>query len=310
MRILIAEDDTVSRLLIEAKVAQLGHDFVSAADGEEAWQLFQENSIDVVISDRSMPGMNGLELCRRVRSWPDSNKYIYFIFVTSSGDRNRVLDANEAGADDYLVKPLDTDQLATRLVVAERITKLHERLASQQSQLELLNRRLFDQARTDPLTGLHNRLKLREDLDLLEERAARDAGPLCALMFDIDNFKSYNDTYGHFAGDEILTRVADMLLKNLRQDDHKYRFGGEEFLVILERTPLQEGCRAAELCRNAIQNLQIPHEASAQTIVTISAGVAQWAQTDETVNAWLKNADAALYQAKSLGRNRVYPAVG
>ena len=310
MRILIAEDDTVSRLIIEAKVAQLGHDFVSAANGEEAWQVFQQDSVGVVISDRSMPGMNGLELCRRVRSWPGSNKYIYFIFVTSSSDKNRVLDANEAGADDYLVKPLDTVQLATRLVVAERITRLHERLASQQSQLEVLNRQLFDQARMDPLTGLHNRLKLREDLDLLAQRNVNDAGLLCALMFDVDNFKSYNDTYGHFAGDEILTRVADILLKNLRQDDRKYRFGGEEFLVILEGTPLREGCRAAELCRNAIQNLQIPHAASAQTIVTISAGGAQWAQTDETVNAWLKNADAALYQAKSLGRNRVYPAVG
>ena len=308
MRILIAEDDTVSRLIIEAKVAQLGHDFVSAANGEEAWRIFQEDSVDVVISDRSMPGMNGLELCRRVRSWPGSNKYIYFIFVTSSGDRNRVLDANEAGADDYLVKPLDTDQLATRLVVAERITRLHERLALQQSQLEFLNRQLFDQARMDPLTGLHNRRKLREDLDLLTKRDENDAGPHCALMFDVDNVKSYNDTYGHFAGDKILTRMADMLLKNLREDDRKYRFGGEEFLVILERTPLQEGCRAAELCRNAIQNLQIPHEASAQTIVTISAGVAQWAQTDETVSAWLKNADTALYQAKSLGRNRVYPS--
>jgi two-component system, cell cycle response regulator len=310
MQILIAEDDTVSRLIIEAKVAQLGHDFVSAANGEEAWRLFQENNIDVVISDRSMPGMNGLELCRRVRSWPDSNKYIYFIFVTSSGDKNRVLDANEAGADDYLVKPLDTDQLATRLVVAERITKLHEKLAWQQSQLELLNRQLFDQARMDPLTGLHNRLKLREDLELLTKQDMNDAGPLCALMFDVDNFKSYNDTYGHFAGDEILTRVADMLLKNLRPNDRKYRFGGEEFLVILERTPLQQSCQIAELCRNAIQTLQIPHAASAQTIVTMSAGVAQWAQTDETINAWLKNADAALYQAKSLGRNRVYPAAG
>src|ERR1700722_17214646 len=145
MRILIAEDDTVSRLIIEAKVAQLGHDFVSAANGEEAWRGFQEDSGDVVISDRSRPGMNGLGLGRGVRSWPGSNKYIYFIFVTSSGDRNRVLDANEAGADDYLVKPLDTDQLATRLVVADRISRLHERLATQQAQLELLNHRLFDQ---------------------------------------------------------------------------------------------------------------------------------------------------------------------
>jgi diguanylate cyclase (GGDEF)-like protein len=312
MRILIAEDDAASRMIIEAMVTQLGHDFVSTTNGDDAWKAFQDADVDVVISDRSMPGIDGLELCRRVRSRPDDNKYTYFVFVTSSGDKRRVLDANEAGADDYLVKPLDTDQLATRLVVAERITRLHERLATQQSQLELLNRRLFDQARTDPLTGLHNRLKLREDLDLLSAqdnsgKGNSRSGPYCALMFDIDNFKSYNDTYGHFAGDNILTRVASVLLKNLRHNDRGYRFGGEEFLMILETTSLLQGCLAAQLCRNAIQNLKIPHEASARNIVTISVGVAQWQQGDETVNAWLKETDIALYHAKSLGRNRVYP---
>ena len=309
MRILIAEDDTVSRMIIEAKIAQLGHDFLSTTNGEDAWRAFQAGNIDVVISDRSMPGMDGLELCRRVRSWTGSNKYTYFIFVTSSGDKRRVLDANEAGADDYLVKPLDTDQLATRLVVAERITQLHERLAAQQSQLERLNRQLFDQARTDPLTGLHNRLKLREDLDLLVARTRLKPEPCCALMLDIDHFKSYNDTYGHFAGDRILTSVAGVLLNNLRQDGHKYRFGGEEFLVILERTALREGCIAAEHCRSAIENLKIPHIADAQSFMTISVGVAQWSQGDETVTAWLKEADAALYHAKSLGRNQVYSAL-
>lgn len=306
MRILIAEDDAVSRLIIEAKVADLGHEFVSTTDGEEAWRVFQEGGVDVVISDRSMPNVDGLELCRRVRSWPGGNRYIYFIFVTASSDRRRIHDANDAGADDYLLKPLDTDQLATRLVVAERIASLHERLAAQQSKLERLNRRLFDQARIDPLTGLYNRLKLREDLDLLA--ACTAPAPLCALMIDIDNFKSYNDTYGHFAGDEILTRVADALTKNLRQGDRRYRFGGEEFLVILERTSLPQGCVAAELCRNAVEKLKIPHAAGIQSFVTVSIGVATWRQRDETINAWLKEADAALYEAKSLGRNRVHPA--
>jgi two-component system, cell cycle response regulator len=306
MRILIAEDDATSRLIIETMVKQLGHEYVSTANGEQAWQLYQCSDIDVVISDRSMPGMNGLEFCRRVRARP-GDKYTYFIFVTSFGDKRRVTDANEAGADDYLVKPVDTDQLATRLVVAERITRLHERLASQQSQLQLLNRRLYDQARTDALTRLFNRLKLREDLDLLAGQDSQHAAQCCALMFDIDHFKAYNDTYGHFAGDQILTGVASILQHNLRQTDRGYRFGGEEFLLILEKTALQQACLTAELCRKAVQNLKIPHTASPGNIVTISAGVAQWLQGEETVNAWLKKADSALYQAKNLGRNRVYP---
>ena len=309
MRILIADDDTASRMIVEAMLEQLGHDVVSTTNGQEAWEAFQKADVDVIISDCSMPVMDGLELCRRVRSRPNNDRYTYFIFVTSFGDKHLVLGANEAGADDYLIKPLDTDQLATRLVVAERISRLHERLAAQRSQLELLNLRLFDQARIDPLTRLHNRLKLREDLDELAARATGHFGPYCALMFDVDHFKAYNDTYGHFAGDKVLTNVARVLLRNCRQSDHGYRFGGEEFLLILEGTSLQEGCLVAELCRNAILALKIPHEAGVGHMVTISIGVTEWQQGAETVNAWLKEADSALYRAKSLGRNRVYPEV-
>ena len=308
MRILIAEDDAASRMIVEAMLEQLGYEFVSTSNGQEAWEVFQKTDVDVVISDCSMPVMSGIELCRRVRSRSnDDRKYTYFIFVTSFGDKPLVLDANEAGADDYLVKPLDTEQLATRLVVAERISRLHERLAAQRAQLELLNLRLFDQARMDPLTRLYNRLKLREDLDELSARAAGTFGPYCALMFDIDYFKTYNDTYGHFAGDKVLTTVARVLLRNCRQSDRGYRFGGEEFLLILEGASLHEGCLVAETCRDAIQALQIPHEAGDGGRVTISVGGAQWQQGKDSVNAWLKEADSALYRAKSLGRNRVYP---
>jgi two-component system, cell cycle response regulator len=306
MRILIAEDDAASRMIVEATVAQLGYDFVSTTDGEAAWQAFPSADVDVVISDRSMPGMDGLELCRRIRSTPRA-KYTYFIFVTSSGDVRRAMDANEAGADDYLIKPLDPNQLAIRLVVAERITRLYGRLADQQSELELLNRRLFDQARVDPLTQLGSRLKLREDLDLLRARTDRGPGSYCAIMCDVDHFKSYNDTYGHLAGDTVLESVSGTLTRALRQSDHGYRFGGEEFLLILEETSFRSGCGSAERYRRAIEDLNIPNKASAKKIVTVSLGVALWRQADETVNAWLKEADTALYRAKHLGRNRVHP---
>jgi two-component system, cell cycle response regulator len=306
MRILIAEDDAVSRMIVEAAVAQLGYDFVSTTDGEAAWEAFPSADVDVVISDRSMPGMDGLELCRRIRSTSRA-KYTYFIFVTSSGDMRRAMDANEAGADDYLIKPLDPDQLAIRLVVAERITRLYGRLAAQQSELELLNRRLFDQARVDPLTQLGTRLKLREDLDLLSARADGCSVSYCALMCDVDHFKLYNDTYGHLAGDKVLESVSDILIRGLRPGDRGYRFGGEEFLLILEATSFQSGWQSAERYRSAIEDLNIPHKASVKKIVTVSLGVALWRQEDETVNAWLREADTALYRAKHLGRNRVHP---
>lgn len=306
MRILIAEDDAMSRMIVEAAVERLGHEFMSAPDGETAWQLFTNSAVDVVISDRSMPGMEGLELCRRVRARPGA-KYTYFIFLTASGDKRRIKDANEAGADDYLVKPLNLDELALRLVVAERITRLYAQLAAQQSELELLNQRLFDQARVDPLTRLGNRLKLREDLDLLSAQAGGRPGSYCALMCDVDHFKSYNDIYGHLAGDKVLESVASTLLSGLREGEHGYRFGGEEFLLILRSSSLQSGWLIAERHRRAVETLNVPHEASAAKIVTLSIGVALWRQGSETVNAWLKEADKALYRAKSLGRNRIYP---
>jgi diguanylate cyclase (GGDEF)-like protein len=237
---------------------------------------------------------------------PD-DKYTYFIFVTSSGDKRRIEDANEAGADDYLVKPLAADQLAVRLVVAERITRLHRRLAAQQAQLEVLNRQLFDQARIDPLTRLGSRLKLREDLDLLAGQAGGHAGPVCALMCDVDFFKKYNDTCGHLAGDKVLERVATTLIGGLGPADRGYRFGGEEFLLLLDGVSLQAGCRAAERHRRAVEALDIAHTASTEHRVTISVGVAQWRPGEEPIGAWLKAADSALYQAKSLGRSQVHP---
>ena len=127
-------------------------------------------------------------------------------------------------------------------------------------------------------------------------------------MCDVDHFKLYNDTYGHLAGDTVLESVSGTLITGLRQGDHGYRFGGEEFLLILEATSLRSGCQSAERYRCAIEKLNIPHTGNVKGIVTVSLGVALWRQGDETLNAWLKAADTALYQAKSLGRNRVFPA--
>ena len=167
MKILIAEDDLVSRTILKRAVEKFGHECLAAEDGEKAWELYRESSgVDVIISDWMMPGMDGLELCRLIRN-EERDEYTYFIFLTALGDKDHLLMGLEAGADDYLGKPLDRDELQVRLISASRVTALHRRLAYQNSELERLNRKLFNQSREDPLTHLGNRLRLHEELEVL-----------------------------------------------------------------------------------------------------------------------------------------------
>ena len=309
MRILIAEDDTASRLILEAALAGLGHEVIAATDGEQAWQLFQSEKVEAIISDREMPRLNGLDLCRRIRE-SDGGKYIYFIFLTSVHDKDGAAEAIRAGADDYLMKPLNRHELEARLLVASRITKLYRELANQQVELERLNSQLFLQARTDGLTQVGNRLKMREDLNVLFARVAEQGDSFCALMCDVDHFKLYNDEYGHLQGDEVLKKVARTLVQGCRPNDEIYRYGGEEFLLVMPEQSVEAACAVAERHRARIEQLAIPNIASPGSIVTISVGVAAMTTTQPSIKEWLEDADGALYRAKQLGRNRVVSAAG
>lgn len=306
MRILVAEDNAASRLILEAALRSLGHECVLARDGNEAWELFQSGGADAVISDRMMPGIDGVELCRRIRQL-DGAAYTYFIFLTAFDKKAEVVSGMEAGADDYLVKPLDVDELKMRLLVASRVTSLHRQLSQQSTELERLNRRLHEQSREDALTKLGNRLKLGEDLEIISTRVERYGHAYSAVMCDVDFFKAYNDSKGHLAGDDVLRAVALTLLKTCRSDDQLYRFGGEEFLVLLPGQSLESGVLAAERCRRAIEEMALPHGANPNSgVVTISAGVASLTKAEtKSMQTWLNEADAALYRAKHSGRNRV-----
>jgi two-component system chemotaxis response regulator CheY len=305
VRILIAEDDTVSRLILEAALAALGHEVVAAADGEQAWQLFQAQKVEAIISDREMPRLNGDDLCRRVRE-SDGGKYIYFIFLTSVSDKVGAAEAIRAGADDYLMKPLNRQELEARLMVASRITELYRELANQQVELERLNGRLFQQARIDGLTQVGNRLKMREDLNILAARVTEQGESFCAVMCDVDHFKLYNDEYGHLPGDEVLRKIAGTLLQGCRPNDEVYRYGGEEFLLFTPERSIEVACAVAERHRIRIEQLAIPNVRSPAGIVTISAGVASINPSGgPSIRQWLERADGALYRAKQLGRNRV-----
>ncbi len=307
MKVLIAEDDAVSRTILKKSVEKFGHECLAAEDGEKAWELFQSTEeVDVVISDWMMPNTDGPELCRRVRA-VDADPYTFFVFLTALGDKEHLLEGMKAGADDYLAKPLDREQLEVRLIAASRVNSLHRRLNEQKAELEKLNGELFALARRDPLTRLGNRLRLREDLEALQARAERYGQSYSAMLCDVDFFKPYNDHYGHLAGDEVLEKVAEVISGSLRAGDTAYRYGGEEFLILLPEQTLESAKVAAERLRRSVEDLAIPHEAKAPPgVVTVSLGLAALSQDEKKpAEELLREADAALYGAKEAGRNTV-----
>ena len=309
MKILIADDSATPRLLLKRELERLGHECLVAEDGLQAWETFQGSGVDAVISDWMMPGLDGDELCRRVRADPNA-PYAYFVLLTSLDDKRHIVAGMEAGADDYLTKPFGHEELETRLIAAARVSALHRKITAQQAELERLNELLFDDSRRDSLTGLGNRRRQDEDLQMLGDRAERYGDCFCVALFDVDRFKLFNDSAGHLAGDDVLRRVAAKLAHECRSGDAVYRYGGEELLVLLPSQTLDTARIAAERMRAAVEALAIPHPGiDPPGVVTVSGGVAAFEpERGDDVARLLKRADAALYEAKEGGRNRV--AVG
>jgi diguanylate cyclase (GGDEF)-like protein len=272
------------------------------SDGAQAWDAYRSERPDVVISDWVMPGLTGPQLCRNIRAQP-AGEYAYFIMISEHSSPDRIREGMSAGADDYLVKPLDPDELQVRLIAAARVTSLHSQLAQQRSELEVVNHELREVVRRDPLTGLGNRRALQEDLLPLEARVRRYGHHYCIAMLDVDFFKSYNDTYGHQAG-------AEQLMEQARRGDAIYRYGGEEFLCVLPDQSLATATQAVQRMRAGVERLAIPHVANPPGLLTLSAGLAMLdAGHLSSMATALEAADQALYRAKQLGRNRVEQTV-
>jgi two-component system chemotaxis response regulator CheY len=299
MRVLVADDESTSRLLARRAIERLSHECEVAADGLIAWEMLQAGAFDVLITDWMMPGLDGPELCRRVRA-SRRDSYTYILLATSLSADTDIILGMQAGADDYLVKPVDPFALQTRLIAAQRVTELHHELGHAKLELAKL-------ARTDPLTQLSNRLRLHEDLVAVHERARRSQRPFSVALCDLDGFKSYNDTYGHLEGDEALRRVGQVIANHVRAGDGAYRYGGEEFLILLPDETAERALVGMERLRRAIEDLAIPHASRRPPgIITLSIGIAGWRpEADETPAQVLEAADAALYVAKQHGRNRV-----
>jgi two-component system chemotaxis response regulator CheY len=289
MKILIAEDQPTAALFLSRILEKMGHDVVVTRDGEEAWRLLREVDAPLLISDWMMPILDGPDLCRRIRA-AGGDRYVYIILLTSRDRREDRLQGLRAGADDFLTKPPDPDELAIRLEIAERIMAVHDQLARQ-------NKLLAELATIDELTGTKNRRRFREDLDLLFTQAVRQRSPLSLIMLDIDHFKQFNDTFGHPAGDEVLHRVGSVLNTGVRAHDVVARYGGEEFVVLLPSTTAEEAMEIAERLRNAISSRTWIYRQ-----ITASLGVATTRPDILSAATLLNQADQALYRSKENGR--------
>ncbi len=298
VRVLAAEDNAVYRTLLRAMLTKWGYDVVMAHDGTEAWQILQSpDAPRLAILDWMMPGLDGVEICRRVRS-AGREPYIYILLLTSRTESQDLVAGMDAGADDYLLKTTKPPELRVRLRAGRRIIDLQEKLVRAREALR-------EQATHDSLTGLLNRASILEHLQDELARAGRQDQPLCLLMVDLDHFKSVNDTYGHLAGDAVLREAARRMKAAVRRYDAIGRYGGEEFLIVLSGCEREDARARAERIRAAVA--AEPFAVGAQSIqVTTSIGVACCAVSARLApDALVRNADLAVYQAKSLGRNYV-----
>ncbi|MBW2308014.1 MAG: diguanylate cyclase [Deltaproteobacteria bacterium] len=295
MIILIADDEPISRRVLEAFLRKWGYEVVVTRDGNTAWEaLRHEEAPRLALLDWMMPGMDGVELCRKIRT-SITDKYTYIILLTAKESKEDIIKGLESGADDYITKPFDAEELKCRIRIGQRIIGLEERL-----------KRI---ASTDYLTGVLNRRSLMERLEAEISRSGREEKPLAVILSDIDYFKMVNDRYGHQAGDAVLQEFAACLTRAGRAYDFVGRYGGEEFLVCCPGASGGHAITIAKRMREMVEALKISvHGGSESISITASFGVA-WNHSEEVdVDSIVNRADEALYRAKAEGRNRVCPA--
>jgi diguanylate cyclase (GGDEF)-like protein len=289
MRVLAAEDNPVFQSMLKTMLTKWGYQAVIARSGTEAWRVLEsEDAPRLAVLDWMMPGMDGVELCRRIRS-TNREPYIYILLLTARTESQDLIEGMDAGADDYLTKPFNAHELRVRLHAGRRILDLQEELLKAREALR-------EQATHDGLTGLLNRNSILEKLDDELSRAARAGNPVSVLMADLDRFKSINDSHGHLAGDAVL-REAGRRLKSAAR-----RYGGEEFLIVLPGCDASDAAVQAERMRDAIGGTPFLTP-SQPVLVTASLGAA--CSSHCVPEALVREADDALYEAKAEGRNRV-----
>jgi len=299
MQALVVDDSAVYRKLIGDHLRSWGFGVTLAESGSEAWQILEQpNAPKLVLLDWVLPDLDGIELCQRIRQAGSSSPYIYIILLTSKEGRQNMLQAMQAGADDYLVKPFDELELKARLLVGKRILDLQEELVSARESMR-------HAATHDSLTGLTNRGEILAMLERELERARRERKPVAVILCDVDHFKNVNDTLGHLFGDEALREIGRRLRAQLRVYDGVGRYGGEEFLMVLPSCDLPNALQRANELREIIAKTPVVCSGE-ERLITMSMGVAVSAcEGKNELEMLLNQADAGLYKAKEKGRNRI-----
>jgi two-component system cell cycle response regulator len=296
MKILVADDDPISRRLLEVCLRDAGYEVAVAVDGAEALRMIEQpDSPRLLVLDRVMPQMDGVDVCRAIRRG-GPEPYVYIILLTGRSEQEEIVEGFEAGADDYITKPFDIQELKARVRTGARIVERQEQLISAREQLRL-------EGMYDALTGLLNRAAFFVIFKKDVARAERQKTPLTLIMADLDHFKDTNDRYGHLAGDAVLAEIARRLRAGLRVSDSIGRYGGEEFVIVAP------GCNAADAAAMAerfrLSVCTTPVDVASEGIpVTMSFGVATTVDMTKS-SQLLRAADEALYRAKHAGRNKV-----
>ena len=298
MRILIADDDPVIRKQLEISLTKFGYGIIECVDGIDAWKhLQQEDAPNLMIIDWSMPGLNGVELSKRVRLL-GKEPQPYIILLTSKSDVNDVIEGLDSGADDYITKPFFPHELHARLKTGIRIIAVQKELLDTRNQLEI-------EASHDYLTGIYNRRAVMQLLKIDLQRHQRNKKSLCVVLFDLDHFKQVNDNYGHSAGDDVLCETTKRISSVIRPYDAFGRYGGEEFLFVLPECEREDAYNLCERVRAIISNEKIP-TVSGDIAVSISIGLCVISDLSAmTIEKLVQMADDALYKAKEGGRDRI-----
>jgi two-component system, cell cycle response regulator len=298
--ILLAEDDPVTRMLMTRFLKKAGYEVDAVANGSEALDRMTRRYYPMLVTDWEMPEMDGVALCKAVRNM-QMDGYVYALLLTARDSKEHIIAGLEAGADDYLIKPVHEPELIARLNAGRRILNLEHslRVANQRNRILSI---------TDALTGAYNRRYLMEQLPRELERCRRYAYPLSVLMCDIDRFKQINDARGHAAGDDVLQQFAARAQKSIRTNsDWVARYGGEEFLIVLPETDHAGAMAVAEKIRGLVASLPFTTR-SGDLVATASFGVASTGPSGPDISlrmdALIRCADECMYRSKQEGRDR------
>ncbi len=291
LKILIAEDNVILNRNLARNISNWGYEVVTTRNGSEAWDFILKENIRLAILDWMMPGIDGVNLCKKIRKELPKNKseYVYIILLTGKKQQKDIILGLSAGADDYMIKPANLLELKVRLNNGNRIIELEDK------RIQL--------ATTDSLTDLWNRRKIFEFFEEELDRGARENIYIGAIMIDIDNFKHINDKFGHSVGDKVLSEVAFRLKHSLRLYDKIGRYGGDEMLIVLPNCDQNNVTLIMERLRQIICTKKIKTTAGEFDITISLGGASTQNLTENSLEQMLESSDNALYQAKRKGRN-------